>query len=425
MATATATQPMSKSARKKAAKAIERTDSPAPSTTSVAASADKADDSFESPYIKELQKNIRNVNKKIVNANKTDSLLAEHKGKTLDELVAAKILNTDQKAQILKKPGLQAQLVTLEEQLAQYQRVHDQYTAQAASEKAEFENRLQKAKEDASAEAKEASDKSLQDNLLLLSQFLRLAAHSRGESQNPEADENQAIEGVLLAIYSGDSSAVAAMIKLIQGSGEQVISVAGEKLESTYSDIGALAKGHIVAGHAEPAEAEAEEDSDVTVAEPTIAEPTVAEPTVAEPTVAEPNVAEIEAAAESLTVTEAAPTGLANGNDLSISQEWVDVQAPQDAAPATEAPAEVPGAQSWADDQPEAGSGTAPPNDGFHQVQRNRVRHEREGSGNFRGRGRGDYRGRGRGDGRGRGRGNNRNTSTGGAAPRPARREDQ
>lgn len=56
MAASTAAQPMSKSARKKAAKAIERTDSPALSTVSLAVSADKTDDGFESPYIKELQK---------------------------------------------------------------------------------------------------------------------------------------------------------------------------------------------------------------------------------------------------------------------------------------------------------------------------------------------------------------------------------
>lgn len=167
-----------------------------------------------------------------VNANKTDSLLAEHKGKSLDELVEAKILNTDQKAQILKKPALQAQLATLEEQLAQYQRVHEQYASKAAAEKADFDKTIEKVKADATAEAKLSFDKSFQDNLLLLSQFLRLAAYRR-EAQDPDADESQAIEGVLLAIYSGDSSAVAAMMKLMDGTDENVISVPGERLQST------------------------------------------------------------------------------------------------------------------------------------------------------------------------------------------------
>ncbi len=111
--------------------------------------------------------------------------------------------------------------------------MHDQYAAQAATEKAEFEKTIQKLKADATAEAKQAFDETFQDNLLLLSQFLRLAAYRREEGSNPDADENQAIEGVLLAIYSGDSSAVAAMMKLMEGSAEQVISVPGETLEST------------------------------------------------------------------------------------------------------------------------------------------------------------------------------------------------
>lgn len=49
-------QPLSKSAKKKAAKAIERTDSPAPSNISVAGTDKVGEDGFESPYIKELQK---------------------------------------------------------------------------------------------------------------------------------------------------------------------------------------------------------------------------------------------------------------------------------------------------------------------------------------------------------------------------------
>lgn len=168
-----------------------------------------------------------------VNANKTDSLLAEHKGKTLDELVAAKILNNDQKTQILKKPGLQAQLATFEEQLVQYQRVHDQYASKAAAEKADFEKAIEKVKSDAAAQAKQDSDEAFEGNLLLLSQFLRLAAYRREEAKDSESDESQAIEGVLLAIYNGDNSAVAAMTHLLNGASEQVLSVAGERLEST------------------------------------------------------------------------------------------------------------------------------------------------------------------------------------------------
>lgn len=55
MAASTA-QPASKSSKKKAAKAIERIDSPAPSTNGGTDDKTTGDDTYESPYIKELQK---------------------------------------------------------------------------------------------------------------------------------------------------------------------------------------------------------------------------------------------------------------------------------------------------------------------------------------------------------------------------------
>lgn len=67
---------------------------------------------------------------------------------------------------------------------------------------------------------------------MVLSQFLRLAAYRREEAQDPESDESQAIEGVLLAIYSGDESAVQSMLKLVNGSDDQVVSVPGEQLQT-------------------------------------------------------------------------------------------------------------------------------------------------------------------------------------------------
>ncbi|KAH0490541.1 hypothetical protein TgHK011_002005 [Trichoderma gracile] len=431
---ASATQPVSKSAKKKAAKAQARNESPTPSAES--GPADKApeaqEESFESPYIKELQKNIRNTAKKLANASKTDSLLSQHAGKSLDELVAEKILNNDQRAQILKKPALQAALAQYEEQLAQFQKVHEQYQARAAADKAEWAKSLEKAKEEAVNEVKASVESTLNANLLVLSQFLRLAAYRREESQDPESDESQAIEGVLLAIYSGDENAVAAMKKLIDGSDEQIVSVPGEQLQTTYAAVKTLAQ---------------------TYNAPSYTEAQPAAEAVSDPTIANEAATEIAAGDGALTnghdhvAAEPASNGLANAAvaddaanavaeshwdtsnpDNSISQEWVDVTHPVEsteaegsAEPSAEAPAETPAEtpaepateakkQSWADDHPdpvaEAPSAPADANDGFHQVQRNRGRQDREGSGG-RGRGRGEYRGRGgyRGDGRGRGRG--------------------
>jgi hypothetical protein len=66
----------------------------------------------------------------------------------------------------------------------------------------------------------------------LLSQFLRLAAYRREEGGDAESDESQAIEGILLAIYTGDDSAVETMLKIIQGSSDAPLSVPGEQLQT-------------------------------------------------------------------------------------------------------------------------------------------------------------------------------------------------
>ncbi|WZH42458.1 uncharacterized protein QYS62_003453 [Fusarium acuminatum] len=420
---AQAAQPTSKSAKKKAAKALERTESPAPSIAS--AGVDKNGDD-ESPYIKEIQKNIRNVNKKITNASKTDSLLSQNPGKSLDELIDAKIINADQKAQILKKPALQAQLAQYEEQLTQYQKIDEQYRTRAASDKAEWEKNLEKAKADAVAEAKAESTKALHDNLLVLSQFLRLAAYRREEAQDPESDESQAIEGVLLAIYSGDESAVQSMLKLVDGSEDQIFSVPGEQLQTSFAKVRSLARDYKTPyDDAQPAEVDTEHNQNA-VTDPTIAHAAATEieaGDTAAPAVPEPSsngLANASVADDAANAVAESHWDTTN-NEMSTSQEWVDVKPAEavEADAAAPAPTRVTNTHSWADDHPET---TAPvdPNDGFQSVQRNRPRNE---GGNHRGRGRGEHRGRGgfRGDGRGRGRGHR----GGSGAPRGGRRNEE
>jgi len=419
---ATNPQPASKSSKKKAAKAIERTESPAPS---IASGLDKAGDGgFESPYIKEIQKNIRNVNKKIANASKIDALIKEHPDKSLDDMVAAKVINADQKAQALKKPALQTQLSQMEEQLAQYIKVDEQYRTQAAADKAELEQSIQKAKDAAVAEAKESFDKNLRGRLLVLSQFLRLAAYRREESTDPESDESQAIEGVLLAIYAGDESAVNSMLKLVEGSSDQILSVPGEQLETTYAQV-----KHLAEDYKTP---QAEAPGHETGTDPTIAHASATEIDAGDaPAPVDNKVESATNGIANIQVADEAANAVAeshwdNGNEASaISQEWVDVTIPKDPAETetglTATPAAAANTQSWADDHPEtapvAAATPADPNDGFHQVQRNKGRNEREGS-NHRGRGRGGWRGRGQGEGRGRGRGHRGGPRGGGGARR-------
>ena len=139
----------------------------------------------------------------------------------------------DQRTQIQKKPGMQAQLAQFEEQLSQYQKVHEQYQSKAAADKADWDKSAEQTKSAAVNEASAGFKTSLNENLLVVSQFLRLAATRREEGQDPESDESQAIEGVLMAIYSGDQNAVDAMLKLVEGSTETIVSVAGETLQSS------------------------------------------------------------------------------------------------------------------------------------------------------------------------------------------------
>lgn len=166
-------------------------------------------------------------------ATKLDSILKDNPGKSLDDLVTQRVINTDQKTQILKKPGQQAQLAQYEEQLAQYIKVDEQYRTQAATDKADWEKSLEQAKKDAVTEAKEGFNKDTRANLLIISQFLRLAAYRREEAADPESDESQAIEGVLLAIYAGDECAVNSMLKLVEGSSDQITGVPGDQLQTT------------------------------------------------------------------------------------------------------------------------------------------------------------------------------------------------
>lgn len=136
---------------------------------------------------------------------------------------------------------MESELARLEEQLAQYKKVDEEFRARLATEKASLVKSLtekfEKEKADAINEIKEQlaadSKKTQHDSLLVLSQFLRLAAARRAEEADPNLDENKALEGVLLGVYSGDENAVSTMIKFIEGSEDKTHGVTGEELETT------------------------------------------------------------------------------------------------------------------------------------------------------------------------------------------------
>ncbi|RCI14468.1 hypothetical protein L249_6102 [Ophiocordyceps polyrhachis-furcata BCC 54312] len=358
------------------AKAPEPAHSPTPSTASGV--GDKSqDDGNEMPIIKDLQKNIRNLTKKITNASKTDSLLAQHSNKSLDDLVASKVINTDQKAQILKKPALQEQLAQTEEKLAQFRQLNDHYRLRAKMDKAEWEKSLEKAKDEAMAETRQNFDKSLRDHLLVLSQFLRLAAYRREEAKDLNSDESQAIEGVLLAIYSGDESAVGAMLKLIEGSKDSILSVPGQPLETTFASVKALAQDYKTPFYSETAPAvEPEPEKEVASVDPPAAADS---PPVANAAAAEKDATE-SASVNGQDKTEPLANGTAHDStsddavnavttahsegthDESSVHDWVNLDHPRDspekeeeaAAASQESPVMANNTRSWADEQPDA-----------------------------------------------------------------------
>lgn len=128
-----------------------------------------------------------------------------------------------------------------EEQIAQFKKFDAEYKAASQAEKAEFEKThteraskdLEEAVKAAKSEAATSAQKEQENSLLLISQFLRLAAVRRGEDEDPELEENKALEGLLGRVYTGDANAVSAMVGLINGSSEQLFSVNGELLTVT------------------------------------------------------------------------------------------------------------------------------------------------------------------------------------------------
>ena len=394
---------------------------------------------------------------------KVDSIIAENPDMSLDELLAAKKINQDQKAQAQKKPSLQASLSQLEEQVSQFKQFEEDFQKQlaaekaalAASHKAELDEVRAAAVEETRAAEKELS----REKLLVLSKFLRAAAAKRqnGEDTSPE---NRAFEGALLLVYGGEQQAVLAMEKLIEGSDEKVPTVdqvpseltcksgptlLGILLPSRSADIGAVKQvkdlGYEYAPYAAE-EAWAEDVAQADAIPPEADAASASAPTQTDPTIAHASLTEIEAEAqqpangygdhvETSQVPSASAIDLGAANDaaaynadspdletkLEGSEEWVNIKE-RDPAETDTGLAATPGAmnstQSWAEDVPTATPETTttapapsgPTGDGFHEVQhrggRGRGGGQGDNRGGFRG-GRGSFQGDRRNDGEYRG----------------------
>ena len=382
-------------------------------------------------------------------------MIAENPDTPLDDLVAAKKLNQDQKGQILRKPGLQAQLKQLEEQLANYKTFGEEYEERFTREKAKLVeshiSEVEQAKHDALEEAKSTYEQKKEEDLLVLTQFLHAAASKR-QTEAANTEEGRAFEGALLLVYQGNKMSLTTLKNIVEGSDETVPDDKGTQLEFTFAQLKQASKDSALP-------AEDEDDVDIAAPSPTVEEATPA--LTSDPTIAHAGLTELEDTApppstngaptqDTMSAPEQSSTGAEAANAMAESnwdpqasiisnasaggEGWVEV--PRDPAETdtglAATPAAMHGAASWAEEVTEGATAeekAAIENDGFEQV----VHHQRGGPGRGRGnegRGRGDFRGRGgragRGDGRGGGRprgdGDRRGGRGRGDGPRGARR---
>lgn len=228
----------SKSARKKKAKAeaaatngtsSSSTALPKPASQENSVAVENTTEQHE--YLKELNKQIRNTNKKLQGTQKVDAILEANPGVSLDELVAQRKINQDQKEQAQKKPKLQAQLAELEERAEHYRAFDAKYQELFAKQReeltAEHERNTSKLREDWTLEGASSARAELRKKLLTFSQFLRAAAAKRAAEEETDTEESRAFEGALLLVYGGDEKAVDAAVNLIEGSQEPVPAIDG------------------------------------------------------------------------------------------------------------------------------------------------------------------------------------------------------
>jgi hypothetical protein len=386
-------------------------------------------------------RNIRNLHKKISASAKADAVISENPGVPLDDLVAAKKLNADQKAQILKKPALQAQVTQFEEQLASFRALAQELEERFAKERSSLveahEAEIASVKEKAVEEAEATKSKAVEEALRVVTHFLHAAASKR-QSEEADTEEGRAFEGALLLVYQGNETSLTTLKSLIDGTDDKIPDIQGEILDYTFGQV----KQSAMQGAQDASKPTTQQElEDVQPGEPSAA--TVTE-VLTDATVANAGLTELDdttailktnadhatGESEALPIPEQASTGeeaanaaaeaswdpqasMVTDNTSVNNEEWVQVPRPaaETDTGVQATPAAVHGATSWAEEVGAAADATpvvaatedkVPENDGFEQVRRERGRGRVGGGGGGGGRGgRGEFRGRGRGGGRG------------------------
>lgn len=391
------------------------------------------------PRLTSAHRNIRNIHKKLAASTKADAVIAENPNVALDDLVASKKLNADQKAQVMKKPALQAQLAQFEEQLTAFRafahELEDKFTKEKSSLTEAHEAEVATVKEKAMQESEKIKTHAVEDGLRVINHFLHAAASKR-QSEDVDSAESRAFEGTLLLVYQGNDASLQTLKSLIYGTDDKVPDVNGELLDYTYSQVKQSAiqeEGHASQetkpNHGDAQAAEPSPRPDYVQSDPTIANAGLTE---LDDTTTLLTTNPGETQIDNIVVPEQSSTGADAANAIAESswdpqasivtdasttnEEWVQV--PRDPAETETGVAATPAAVSstanWAEEVGAAAEEkTASENDGFEQVKRDRGR-GRGGRG-----GRGEFRGRGRGGGRGDRGGNG--SGRGGGGPRGGR----
>jgi hypothetical protein len=155
---------------------------------------------------------------------KLDKIQAEHPGLSLDDLVAAKKINNDQRAQGLRKPILNAQRDEFNEQLKKYEKFVDDYEDELVKQRdsltSSHTKNIEEVRADVTSEVKKEMEIEFKRRLLTFTRFLKAAAGRR--QAEDDSDEAKAFESVLCGVYAGDAAAVDCAENLVNGSEENV-----------------------------------------------------------------------------------------------------------------------------------------------------------------------------------------------------------
>ncbi|KAG0640391.1 hypothetical protein HOY80DRAFT_884758 [Tuber brumale] len=220
--TTAVTQPIASRGKKKGKGGGGGTASPAPELTQdkTADSANdvKAGEKGEKEYLKWITKQLKKHTKKLDSIAKSEEKI---KDLSEEEKATTKIINVDERNKIIGKPVTLAVYKELKECYENLLKASELEDKRLEAERVEAQARLEKAVEEAKAEAQKETDQAARAKILTVVKFLRLAGHRRNNKSGDE-DEDEAIERVLVLVYGGDQSAIDACLNLANGSEEPV-----------------------------------------------------------------------------------------------------------------------------------------------------------------------------------------------------------